>query len=119
MLSGGEIFVLDMGEPVKIYDLAEKLIRFKGLEPGVDIDIEITGLRPGEKLYEERLMDEEGMKRTPNKLISIGQPLDIPESFLNDLNKLIHAAYENKDEIKDKIAKIVTTYKVDKERVGK
>lgn len=116
---GGEIFVLDMGEPVKIYDLAEKLIRFKGLEPGVDIDIEITGLRPGEKLYEERLMDEEGMKRTPNKLISIGQPLDIPESFLNDLNKLIHAAYENKDEIKDKIAKIVTTYKVDKERVGK
>lgn len=116
---GGEIFVLDMGEPVKIYDLAEKLIRFKGLEPNVDIEIKITGLRPGEKLYEERLMDEEGMKRTPNKLISIGQPLEIPKSFMNDLDKLIETSYKNGNEIKDELAKIVTTYKVDKERVGK
>ena len=116
---GGEIFVLDMGKPVKIYDLAEKLIRYKGYEPNVDIPIKITGLRPGEKLYEERLMEEEGMQTTPNKLISIGKPLDIPKSFLNDLDKLIKASYKNNNDIKEKIAKIVTTYKIDKERVGK
>ena len=116
---GGEIFVLDMGKPVKIYDLACKLIRYKGFEPNVDIPIKITGLRPGEKLYEERLMEEEGLERTPNKLISIGKPLDIPETFLDDLDDLIKAAYKNGDDIKDKVAKIVTTYTVDKERVGK
>ena len=116
---GGEIFVLDMGKPVRIKALAEKLIRYKGLEPNKDIEIKITGLRPGEKLYEERLMEEEGMQTTPNKLISIGKPLSIPESFLNDLDDLIKSAYNNDDEIKDKVAKIVTTYKVDKERIGK
>lgn len=116
---GGEIFVLDMGKPVRIKALAEKLIRYKGLEPNKDIEIKITGLRPGEKLYEERLMEEEGMKTTPNKLISIGKPLNISESFLNDLDDLIKSAYNNDDEIKDKVAKIVTTYKVDKERIGK
>ena len=116
---GGEIFVLDMGEPVKIYDLAVKLIKYRGYEPNIDIPIKITGLRPGEKLYEERLMEEEGLERTPNKLISIGKPLEIPESFLKDLDKLIEEAYKNKDDIKDKVAKIVTTYKVDKERIGK
>lgn len=116
---GGEIFVLDMGKPVRIKALAEKLIRYKGLEPNKDIEIKITGLRPGEKLYEERLMEEEGMQTTPNKLISIGKPLNIPESFLNDLDNLIKSAYNNDDEIKDKVAKIVTTYKVDKERIGK
>ena len=116
---GGEIFVLDMGKPVRIKALAEKLIRYKGLEPNKDIEIKITGLRPGEKLYEERLMEEEGMQTTPNKLISIGKPLNIPESFLNDLDDLIKSAYNNDDEIKDKVAKIVTTYKVDKERIGK
>ncbi len=116
---GGEIFVLDMGKPVRIKALAEKLIRYKGLEPNKDIEIKITGLRPGEKLYEERLMEEEGMQTTPNKLISIGKPLNIPESFLKDLDDLIKSAYNNDDEIKDKVAKIVTTYKVDKERIGK
>ena len=116
---GGEIFVLDMGKPVRIKALAEKLIRYKGLEPNKDIEIKITGLRPGEKLYEERLMEEEGMQTTPNKLISIGKPLNILESFLNDLDDLIKSAYNNDDEIKDKVAKIVTTYKVDKERIGK
>ncbi len=116
---GGEIFVLDMGNPVKIYDLAEKLIRYKGYEPNIDIPIKITGLRPGEKLYEERLMEEEGLERTPNKLISIGKPLSIPKTFLDDLDELIKAAYKNDDDIKDKVAKIVTTYTVDKERVGK
>ena len=116
---GGEIFVLDMGKPVRIKALAEKLIRYKGLEPNKDIEIKITGLRPGEKLYEERLMEEEGMQTTPNKLISIGKPLNISESFLNDLDDLIKSAYNNDDKIKDKVAKIVTTYKVDKERIGK
>lgn len=116
---GGEIFVLDMGKPVRIKALAEKLIRYKGLEPNKDIEIKITGLRPGEKLYEERLMEEEGMQTTPNKLISIGKPINISESFLNDLDDLIKSAYNNDDEIKDKVAKIVTTYKVDKERIGK
>ena len=115
----GEIFVLDMGKPVRIYDLAEKLIRYKGFEPNVDIPIVITGLRPGEKLYEERLMEEEGLQTTPNKLISIGKPLRIPKTFLKDLDKLIKSAYENKDDIKDKVAKIVKTYTIDKERVGK
>ena len=116
---GGEIFVLDMGESVKIYDLAEKLIRYKGFEPGKDISIVITGLRPGEKLYEEILMDEEGMKETPNKLIHIGKPIRISSTFMDDLEKLIKDAYKNKDTIKDEVAEIVNTYTVDKERVGK
>ena len=116
---GGEIFVLDMGKPVYIYDLAEKLIRYKGFEPNVDIPIVITGLRPGEKLYEEILMDEEGLKETPNKLIHIGKPIRISKTFMDDLDALIKAAYKNGDDIKDKVAKIVTTYTVDKERVGK
>ena len=111
---GGEIFVLDMGEPVKIYDLAERIIRYKGLETNKDIEIKITGLRPGEKLYEEILMDEEGLKETPNKLIHIGQPIKIKDSFLEDLDKLIESAYKNKDDIKDKVAKIVDTYKIDR-----
>ena len=109
---GGEIFVLDMGKPVRIYDLAKKIIRYKGLEPGKDIEIKITGLRPGEKLYEEMLMDEEGLKETPNKLIHIGQPIKIDDSFLEDLNKLIDVAQGNSEEIKKKTAAIVKTYKV-------
>lgn len=116
---GGEIFVLDMGKPVKIYDLAEKIIRFKGYEPNVDMPIKITGLRPGEKLYEEILMDEEGLKETPNKLIHIGKPIEMDDKkFLKDLDKLIEDAYKNETDIKDKVAKIVGTYKVDK-REGK
>ena len=109
---GGEIFVLDMGEPVRIYDLAKKIIRYKGLEPGKDIEIKITGLRPGEKLFEEMLMDEEGMKETPNKLIHIGKPLDIDKNFLANLNRLIDAAENNRDDIKERTAAIVKTYKV-------
>ena len=116
---GGEIFVLDMGKPVRIYDLAEKLIRYKGFEPNKDIEIKITGLRPGEKLYEEILMDEEGLKETPNKLIHIGEPIKLSKTFLQDLDELIKAAYENRDDIKDKVAKICKTYTVDKEHVGK
>ncbi len=112
---GGEIFVLDMGKPVKIYDLAKKIIRYKGYEPNVDIPIKITGLRPGEKLYEELLMDEEGLKETPNKLIHIGKPIEMNDKkFFNDLDKLITASYKNNKDIKDKVAKIVVTYHIDK-----
>lgn len=112
---GGEIFVLDMGKPVKIYDLAKKIIRYKGYEPNVDMKIEITGLRPGEKLYEEILMDEEGLKETPNKLIHIGKPIRFDsKKFEKNLEDLIKASYKNNDDIKEKLAKVVTTYKIDK-----
>lgn len=112
---GGEIFVLDMGKPIKIYDLAKKIIRFKGYEPFTEMPIKITGLRPGEKLYEELLMDEEGLKETPNKLIHIGKPIEMNEKkFLNDLEKLIEYSYKNNKDIKERIAKIVETYKIDK-----
>lgn len=112
---GGEIFVLDMGKPVKIYDLAKQIIRYKGFEPGRDIEIKITGLRPGEKLYEEMLMEEEGLKETPNKLIHIGKPLAIKDSFLEDLEQLIAISQQNGPDIKKYTAKIVKTYKPAKE----
>ena len=112
---GGEIFVLDMGEPVKIYDLAKKLIRYKGYEPNVDISIKITGLRPGEKLYEELLMEEEGLKATPNKLIHIGKPIEMNDKeFFKKLDKLIYASYKNNNDIKEKVTTIVDTYTIDK-----
>lgn len=112
---GGEIFVLDMGKPVKIYDLAKKIIKYKGYEPNVDMKIKITGLRPGEKLYEEILMDEEGLKETPNKLIHIGKPIRFDsKKFEKKLEDLIKASYKNNDDIKEKLAKVVTTYKIDK-----
>ena len=114
--SGGEIFVLDMGKPVKIYELAKQIIRYKGFEPGRDIEIKITGLRPGEKLYEEMLMEEEGLKETPNKLIHIGKPLAIKDSFLEDLEQLIAIAQQNGPDIKKYTANIVTTYKPAKEQ---
>lgn len=109
---GGQIFVLDMGEPVRIYDLAYNLIKLSGLEPGIDIEIKCTGLRPGEKLYEERLMDEEGMQTTANGLINIANPIDIDEGFLwSELDKLYKAAYAETDNIRAAIAELVTTYK--------
>ena len=108
---GGQIFVLDMGEPVKIYDLAYNLIKLSGLEPGVDIEIRCTGLRPGEKLYEERLMDEEGMQTTANGLINIANPIDIDEGFLwAELDKLYKAAYDEVPDIKQTVAELVNTY---------
>ncbi len=108
---GGEIFVLDMGEPVKIVTLARNLIRLSGYTPDVDIAIRFTGLRPGEKLYEEKLMAEEGLKKTKNELIHIGYPVpfDIDE-FLHQLGRLLDAAYKNKDDMKERLQKIVTTY---------
>ena len=108
---GGEIFVLDMGEPVKIVDLAKNLIRLSGLKLGVDIDIEFTGLRPGEKLFEETLMDEEGLTETENKLIHIGKPLKFDEKkFFEDLVVLKELAYRDTDEARAMVMKIVPTY---------
>ena len=108
---GGQIFVLDMGEPVRIYDLAYNLIKLSGLEPNVDIEIKCTGLRPGEKLYEERLMDEEGMQKTPNGLINIASPIEIDEAFLWDTLKYLQkAAKDETSEMKKLIAGLVTTY---------
>ena len=99
---GGEIFVLDMGKPVRIYELAENLIRLRGFKPNVDIKIEVIGLRPGEKLYEEILMDEEGLDKTDNKMIYIGKPLKIDEEkFLDKLDNLIKASFENGMQIKE------------------
>lgn len=110
--NGGEIFVLDMGSPVKIDTLARNLIRLSGLKPDVDIKISYTGLRAGEKLYEEKLMSEEGMKTTPNKLIHIGQPISFDtDTFLKDLENLMKAAYDGCDgDIKNLVAKVVPTY---------
>lgn len=109
---GGQIFVLDMGEPVKIYDLAYNLIKLSGYEPNVDIMIECTGLRPGEKLYEERLMDEEGMQKTPNGLINIANPIELDERRLwTVLEKLRVAASEETQDMKHMVAELVTTYK--------
>ncbi len=109
---GGEIFVLDMGEPVKIDTLARNLIKLSGYKPDVDIKIEYTGLRPGEKLYEEKLMDDEGMKKTKNKLIHIGSPLEFnTEEFLQDMLALMKAAYDDRKDIKEYVKKIVCTYR--------
>ena len=112
---GGEIFVLDMGEPVKIYDLAVSLIKLSGLEPNVDIPIEITGLRPGEKLYEELLMSEEGLQTTAHNKIFIGKPSDITyEQMLKKLGKLEEIIQDENisvNRIKDTMKQVVPTYK--------
>lgn len=109
---GGEIFVLDMGSPVKIDTLARNLIRLSGLQPDVDIQISYTGLRAGEKLYEEKLMSEEGMRTTPNHLIHIGSPIPFDtDEFLHQLKELMTVAYDGREEeIRDLVADVVTTY---------
>ena len=109
--NGGEIFVLDMGEPVKIDTLARNLIRMSGYTPDVDMMIEYAGLRPGEKLFEEKLMAEEGLKKTKNDLIHIGCPIPFDvEKFMKELNEIMEAAYKNKDDMKERVQKVVTTY---------
>ena len=109
---GGEIFVLDMGSPVKIDTLARNLIRLSGFKPDVDIKIEYTGLRPGEKLYEEKLMAEEGLKKTENELIHIGCPIPFEtETFLGQLAELMNTAYANREDIiREMVEGIVSTY---------
>ncbi|MBP5617118.1 MAG: polysaccharide biosynthesis protein, partial [Elusimicrobiaceae bacterium] len=112
MGKGSEIFVLDMGSPVKIDTLARNLIKLSGLRPDVDIKITYTGLRPGEKLYEEKLMAEEGLTRTENNLIHIGHPISFDnDTFLKDVKVLMNASYaEQEDTIRTMVAKVVTTY---------
>ncbi len=109
---GGEIFVLDMGEPVRIDDLARNLIKLSGLQPDVDIPIVYTGLRPGEKLYEELLMDEEGLKKTAHEKIFIGKPIAFDsEKFMDQLKALKLEAYKDGDHIRESVGKIVQTYR--------
>ena len=109
---GGEIFVLDMGSPVKIDTLARNLIKQAGYKPDVDIKIEYTGLRPGEKLFEEKLMAEEGLRKTENDLIYIGSPIPFDANeFLSSLDDLMNAAYANKEDIRSMVGNIVKTYR--------
>ena len=108
---GGEIFILDMGEPVRIDEMARNLIRLSGFTPDVDIKVEYTGLRPGEKLFEELLMAEEGMQETPNKLIHIGKPIEMDDvAFKKKLRQLDEAAYQETDRMKKLVEEVVPTY---------
>lgn len=116
---GGEIFVLDMGEPVKIDTMARNLIRLSGLEPDVDIKVEYTGLRPGEKLFEELLMKEEGLQETCNKRIHIGKPIEMDdEHFQHQLERLKAACESESEEIKYIVAEVVPTYKPSQEALA-
>lgn len=117
---GGEIFVLDMGEPVKIDDLARNLIKLSGYVPDEDIRIEYTGLRPGEKLYEEILMDEEGLTDTENELIHIGKPIEFDENtFFDKLEKLYEETNNEVPNMKEIISELVPTYQIKKEERGR
>jgi FlaA1/EpsC-like NDP-sugar epimerase len=113
MAKGGEIFVLDMGKPVKIVDLAKNMIRLMGYKVNEDIMIEFTGLRPGEKLYEELLMGEEGLENTENDLIHVGKPIEFDEEwFAERLSNLKENMYDDSCDIRSLIHEIVPTYKL-------
>lgn len=115
---GGEIFVLDMGEPVKISDLAHNMIRLSGFEPNVDIQVIYTGLRPGEKLYEELLMSEEGLTKTANDLIYIGKKTDFDTAqFLSELSRLKELEEGQEAILRSRLRHIVPTYAPPKEPV--
>ena len=117
---GGEIFVLEMGDPVKIDDMARNLIRMSGLTPDVDIEVVYTGLRPGEKLYEEMLMDEEGLQETENKLIHIGKPIEMDDVWFREkLQELDEASKRESNQIRELVSEIVPTYHYAGEAVGK
>jgi FlaA1/EpsC-like NDP-sugar epimerase len=111
---GGEIFVLDMGSPVKIDDLARNMIRLSGFEPDVDINVVYSGLRPGEKLYEELLMAEEGLAKTENERIHIGRPIDIDEEkLLGTIESLEKVMYDDSADVRKLVHELVPTYKYD------
>ncbi len=113
--NGGEIFILDMGEPVKIVDMARNLIRLSGLKPDIDIQIKFTGLRPGEKLYEEKLMKEEGLQKTSNQLIHIAKPIELDEEvFFKKLDHLNLACHDEHSDIRTIVKDMVPTYKEEK-----
>lgn len=118
MAEGGEIFVLDMGQPVKIVDLARDLIRLSGLEPDIDIEIKITGLRPGEKLYEELMMEEEGLQSTQNKKIHIGRPMEIEYGQIMESLELLNNCLGNRELLIRKITEVVPTYNCPYEEVA-
>ena len=116
---GGEIFVLDMGEPVKIDTMARNLIRLSGYEPDVDIKVQYTGLRPGEKLFEELLMKEEGLQSTANKLIHVGKPIEMDDELFQKQLQRLDAAYRVEDpNMKELVAEIVPTYHPQKNTVS-
>ena len=116
--TGGEIFVLDMGQPVRIDELARNLIFLSGRIPGEDIEIKYTGLRPGEKLYEELLMSEEGLQRTANEKIFIGHPIDLCDDLFARVEELGSCATDNDSQIKLKVASLVSTYQPDMQNEG-
>ena len=116
--TGGEIFVLDMGQPVRIDELARNLIFLSGRVPGEDIEIKYTGLRPGEKLYEELLMSEEGLQRTANEKIFIGRPIDLCDDLFARVEELGSCATDNDSQIKLKVASLVSTYQPDMQNEG-